>query len=447
MISSLSVCLIVKNEEQYLEDCLLSVKDVADQIILLDTGSTDRTVEIATSLGAEIHQFEWCDDFAAARNESIRHADSDWIMWLDADERLPESEQSKLKQLLKPSPGTLAYRVRIRNLKEDGENYSLSDAHRLFTNHKGISFSGSIHEQVSPSLKAVGGKELDANFYLWHLGYGLGGEEHSKKLERNYNLLSTGLQTDPDNAYLRYTLAHNLKERGELGQAILEYERVLKTETFDRAMKASLLNTLADCYLESGTGEKADALLDGSIQLEAEQLAAYYLKYRLAERSGKSALMLNYLKKLLSRVENAKFESKISTDIHIPLETLRHSIGQLLERMGDLPAALELYASAPDLSRKEQQRFVEMALQQNQLELVEANVASWGEWHAQEPRELELAALFHLKRGRIDSALEAYIELQGRFPENVQITKRIAGIYAKLGQQDKAVQIIQQITT
>jgi len=91
---SLSLCMIVKNEEEYLQECLASVEDVVDEIILVDTGSTDRTVEIAGQFDAEVHHIPWNDDFAAARNESIKHASGDWILQLDADERLdPESKK------------------------------------------------------------------------------------------------------------------------------------------------------------------------------------------------------------------------------------------------------------------------------------------------------------------------------------------------------------------
>ena len=89
---NLSVCLIVKNEEQYLFDCLSSVKDIADEIILVDTGSTDSSIEIAGKFTAKVFNFEWVNDFSAARNYAISKAEGDWILYLDADERIsPQS--------------------------------------------------------------------------------------------------------------------------------------------------------------------------------------------------------------------------------------------------------------------------------------------------------------------------------------------------------------------
>ena len=96
----LSVCMIVKNEERFLGQCLASVKGLADELIIIDTGSTDRTVEIAREHGAQVGHFEWCNDFAAARNASIAPATGDWILFLDADEELSSAEKQTLPTLL-----------------------------------------------------------------------------------------------------------------------------------------------------------------------------------------------------------------------------------------------------------------------------------------------------------------------------------------------------------
>jgi hypothetical protein len=96
----LSVCMIVKNEERFLGQCLASVKEIADELIVIDTGSIDRTVEIAREHGAQVGHFEWCNDFAAARNASIALATGDWILFLDADEELSPAEKQTLPTLL-----------------------------------------------------------------------------------------------------------------------------------------------------------------------------------------------------------------------------------------------------------------------------------------------------------------------------------------------------------
>src|SRR5439155_22091569 len=96
---SVSLCLMVRNEEQKLVACLQSAADLVDEVIVVDTGSMDGTRELATKLGARVVEFPWCDDFAAARNECIRHARGNYIFWMDADERIDEANRQKLKAM------------------------------------------------------------------------------------------------------------------------------------------------------------------------------------------------------------------------------------------------------------------------------------------------------------------------------------------------------------
>ena len=110
----LSVCMIVKNEERFLSQCLASVKNIADELFVIDTGSTDRTVEIAREHGAQVGHFEWCDDFAVARNASIAPATGDWILFLDADEELSLAEKPDLPRLLNQTLVSL-YRLPLIN--------------------------------------------------------------------------------------------------------------------------------------------------------------------------------------------------------------------------------------------------------------------------------------------------------------------------------------------
>ncbi|MCF7885860.1 MAG: glycosyltransferase family 2 protein, partial [Candidatus Marinimicrobia bacterium] len=137
--------MIVKNEAACLADCLESVADIVDQIVVVDTGSEDDTVKIAKSFNAEVYNFEWQNNFAQARNESIKHAKSDWILWMDADERLLPDSKTHLQKLLRKEKYPIAYKFQIQNLQKDKKTNLMSDGHRLFTNYKDIYFSGRIH--------------------------------------------------------------------------------------------------------------------------------------------------------------------------------------------------------------------------------------------------------------------------------------------------------------
>ena len=100
-MKTISLCMIVKDEEKVLDTCLNSIHDLVDEIIIVDTGSTDKTKEIAQKYTDKIYDFKWVDDFAKARNYSFSKATKDYIMWLDADDYLPEEEKPKFKKLKK----------------------------------------------------------------------------------------------------------------------------------------------------------------------------------------------------------------------------------------------------------------------------------------------------------------------------------------------------------
>ncbi|MFN4149737.1 MAG: glycosyltransferase family 2 protein, partial [Candidatus Sericytochromatia bacterium] len=117
----LSLCLITKNEEKNIARCLDSVQGIVDEIILLDTGSTDKTVEIAKNYNAKIFYSDWENDFSKARNESINKATGDWILILDADEELKEEVKGQIRVFMVETEDPICYTVRIRNFNERKE--------------------------------------------------------------------------------------------------------------------------------------------------------------------------------------------------------------------------------------------------------------------------------------------------------------------------------------
>lgn len=225
----LSVCVIAKNEERFIEQCLKSVKPLAWQIVLVDTGSTDRTVEIAKSLGAEVHTFAWCDDFSAARNAALEHARGDFILMLDADEELPADQHARLLADLANSKA-VGWRLPLVNCGKESEGRSFVP--RLFTNAPGVYFKGRIHEQVFPSLLAVstpwGLNTVLGTGQLLHHGYTQELVEDRKKIERNLALLRQAVQEQPDDANLVMNLGLELVRSGELAAGLSFYREAFR---------------------------------------------------------------------------------------------------------------------------------------------------------------------------------------------------------------------------
>src|SRR5690606_7038665 len=146
----LSVCVIAKNEEKFLGQCLRSIKGIASQIIVVDTGSTDRTVAIAEEHGAEVHHFTWCDDFSAARNAALEHATGDWVLVLDADEELSPEGIAELKQAMNAA-NTISWRLPIVDAGKESEGCTYVP--RLFRNAPGLFYVSRVHEQIFSSVE------------------------------------------------------------------------------------------------------------------------------------------------------------------------------------------------------------------------------------------------------------------------------------------------------
>jgi tetratricopeptide (TPR) repeat protein len=224
----LSVCLIVKNEERFLARCLKSVREVASQIVVVDTGSTDRTIEIAREHGAEVHSFTWCDDFSAARNLSLLHARGDWVLILDADEELSGTHVQKLKSHLR-TPGVLGFRLPLKeSTLGDG---ALAYVPRLFRNAPGIHFIGRVHEeafsQVERLGKAWGMEHRRGDALLIHHGYAPEVVAERNKKSRNLRLLRLGIAEHPQNLNYRTQLGLELVRSGDREAGLREYARAL----------------------------------------------------------------------------------------------------------------------------------------------------------------------------------------------------------------------------
>lgn len=206
----ISAILIVKNEEKLLPQCLASLKGVVNQIVIVDTGSTDRTVEIARSYGATLGYFEWINDYAAARNECLKLATQPWALWIDADEELdPRGVAAIRRAVVRPQFG--GYFTEIVNYTDDkaASNEFVHSAIRLFRNVPGVEFTERIHEQVGPSLVKL--EMIWATIEgpcIKHHGYRPAEMEAKGKLDKTIALLEQVVREQPDDSFQWFNLAN-----------------------------------------------------------------------------------------------------------------------------------------------------------------------------------------------------------------------------------------------
>ena len=217
-LNRLSLCMIVKNEERFLRNCLESAKDIVDEIVIVDTGSTDGTLDIAREYGAKIVPYEWNDDFSEARNLSLEHATGNWALWLDADEEIAPGSGSKFREAMQNAPHNIGgYMVTFHNWltsatrpaegQELGGEMAVHHACRLFRRVDGVKFEGRIHEQNLRSLQALGYTYARFDGLLIdHFGYA--GEIMSgrNKHERFIRMLSREVDECPDEGFRDFHL-------------------------------------------------------------------------------------------------------------------------------------------------------------------------------------------------------------------------------------------------
>lgn len=249
--SRLSLCMIVRDNERTLDDALNSAKPWVDEMVVVDTGSTDATVQIAESAGAKVFEFPWCDDFAAARNESLRHARGDWLFWMDSDDTLSEDNGHKLRAVVDSATpeSPMGYVLQVYCGDGQTQGFTVVDHVKLFRNLPGIHFEGRIHEQVLPSIRGLGGEVGWTDIYVNHSGADYSPEGLTRKLERDLRILEKDLEDRPDHPFVWFNLGMTQGNAGEHRAAV---------ESFSR------------CIALSDTGEshlrKAYALFVGSLE-------------------------------------------------------------------------------------------------------------------------------------------------------------------------------------
>lgn len=219
----LTACLIVKNEEAHLDRCLSSLQGIVDEIVVVDTGSTDGTLAIAERHGAKIGHYAWNHHFADARNASLELASQPWILWIDADEVWAKGGETMLREAL-TRPHFGGYLVKIINfLENQGERSEFVHAPvRLFRNHPTVRFEGRIHEQIAPGLIELGWPvaSLPA-VQLLHYGYLPETMQDRNKIQRTLDLLQMELNDEPDHPFHLFNLAmtHSVAKNWEACEA------------------------------------------------------------------------------------------------------------------------------------------------------------------------------------------------------------------------------------
>ena len=251
-LNSLSLCMIVKDEEQTLGRCLDSVSGVFDEIVIVDTGSTDATKEVAARFGARIADFPWIDDFAAARNFAFAQGTSEYLMWLDADDVFSPSERDKLLALKNTlDPEVDAASMLYHTAFDAAGNVIASNRRlRIVRRSKNFTWAGAVHEDLVAEETFT---FVDTDIVVTHRKPDSESGPSRRNLQILENLIAGGQPVRPVDL-LNY--ARELEMHKQFAQAVPYYEQFLATGDGDVDVRVFALHKLASCYYMSGQPDK-----------------------------------------------------------------------------------------------------------------------------------------------------------------------------------------------
>ncbi|WP_430079454.1 glycosyltransferase [Paraclostridium bifermentans] len=219
--------MIVKNEEKNIKRCLDSIESIADEIIIVDTGSNDETLNICSNYNAKVINHKWNNDFSEARNVSLEYATKDYILFLDADEEISKEDLEKLKALLSSKKLAEGYFFRLTNII-NGIEVGEYVVFRFFKNKRKYRFRGKVHEQIANCIQKHNKDKCIENIdiKIYHYGYDPNKVNIESKYKRNMGILNTYTEEEKD-AYYFYVLGNEYARITDFKSAIESYEKSL----------------------------------------------------------------------------------------------------------------------------------------------------------------------------------------------------------------------------
>lgn len=293
----LSLCMIVRDNEDTIGACLDSIYPWVDEIIIVDTGSEDRTPEICRQFGARMFEFPWCDDFSAARNVSLEPARGEWVFWMDSDDTIRQEQGRRLRELVYGlhKDDCLGYVMQV-HCPSSGGQMTIVDHVKVFRNLPELRFEHRIHEQILPAIRRQNGDVSFTNIHVIHSGSDQTPEVRQRKLERDFRILKLDLEERPDHPFVLFNLGMTYEDAEEYEKAEQHLRRCIEVSTEGeshlRKTWALLINSLkgqgrvaeaietADEALQLYPGDKELLFRRGTLHHDLGQLAEAERDYR-----------------------------------------------------------------------------------------------------------------------------------------------------------------------
>jgi GT2 family glycosyltransferase/tetratricopeptide (TPR) repeat protein/2-polyprenyl-3-methyl-5-hydroxy-6-metoxy-1,4-benzoquinol methylase len=481
----LSLCMIVRDSARTLPECIESIRPWVDEMVIVDTGSVDETPRIVELYGGRLFRFPWCDDFSAARNESLKHARGDWVFWMDSDDTIPPECGRGVRSIVNQAgdSGPLGYVVQVHcpGAGEDGDplaDVTVVDHVKLFRNRLDLRFDGRIHEQILPAIRQAGGDVAWTELYVVHSGSDQSPAAQERKRHRDLRILKLELAERPGHPFTLFNLGMTYVDGAQLAEGAEFLRRSIAVSGSEEShlRKAYALLVYAEMRLEHR--EEAtricrrarelfpddtelrfrEAVLLHDMGLLEEAVAAYHdvldhredrhftsMDHGLAGFKARQNLALVYAD--LSRLDEAESQWRMVVSEAPTYRAGWRGLGETLVRRGSTKQAAAIarqMAGEPALrqegfllmsritvasgSANEARNWLELALHENHDDL----------------EAMRWACQFMFEHGTTDEAERALVRLLGRTPDDASAHHNLGTVLLREKRYEEAAESYRQ---
>jgi tetratricopeptide (TPR) repeat protein len=466
--------MITRDEAERLPRALDSVQRIADEVVVVDTGSCDDTVNIARSMGAKVITSRWQNDFSQARNVSLTNAQGEWILCLDADEYVPPQSESKILAAIRDKAD--AYFVRIESTVDSAAGrVFVNFLPRLFRNLDGVHFQGRVHELVSPSLEKLGARISASDIVLKHSGYHISEANEMEKARRNADLLLEELASNPEDALSLFHLGEAYSMLQQYEDAVSSYEKALRAGGLTPEIESVVYQNRGSALVKLRRYDDAIANLRHALEISPRLISVHLVlasalfgmkKFDRAEKE-----ILTYISR--SEEEQKPVEIKLGSDPDVPSamvllakcrlamrdlerakEILKDVLGRdrslrdahlLLARIafeqmefgtavGHYEEALKLYPDEERLYFELSRAYLAAGSTQKAVDTIESastqGIESVG--------LLKCLGVLMIKQNDLPGAISTYEKALELDPADEEVLRRLAGLHHALGQGQQA---------
>lgn len=437
----LSLCMIVKNEEKHLARCISSVIGVVDEIVVVDTGSSDKTIEVANSFGVKIFYFNWVNDFSAARNFALSKCTGDWVLYLDADEELNHDSIEEVKKYKSRTPAGVY--CTVKSLGSSTANGSVMRYPRLFANVPGLEFVGKVHEQISDSLKKNKIPLVESEIEIIHYGYAIDEDGLKRKKERNISLLLSS-ENKKSNVYDKLKLIQTLISLDKYKEAEVRAKNVINSKFITAADLCLAMFYMAQIKYENNDLNAANSFALKSYKKLSDKPELNYLLYLINTRVNNIGEAFKFImlciasnKQLLEKKSKIESENILDqTDLYLRAINLSLKLDKTTDTENLITELSKYISSEKKIEIESVQHFFEnlflnFSIKESDSKLLKELI---------NPIHLKSVAEI-IKLCKDDLIVISTLELMLKsFPESATIFKNLAQMYIN-SNQEKAIEL------